>query len=395
MSKQILLLFLAVVLALLCNAALTDIDKQRSQEDKTALQYSNDGTEYNQMIQKKRLPQNLKTETFVSLSITGNAATIKTLDDENVHQISKPTLADSPAPPQLNVGAMQVDDIEHDYYNAFNLDGILDLMTGDDDGNVDFGAIGLELANNLANVIDMNEFGTMAATFGMMLSGLGAVNELQRQGNLADNGSQNLAAAAAANIVLNNGLAALLGQETHENNFNAGRSASMLDRSDQSQLYNMLAGVAGGGANAKQLSEIVNGIINPNMQRSEKNTESTSKNINDNIQQHHSIHSSMADSLATTIDSVMSNESARNVAGAVADLVGGNGSPNISSIAQAVGIRNFFRTEEKTIPDGCPSCFNCMYPGSVCAHNATCNKFTGRCDCPSGWTGEDCLQPGK
>ncbi|PIA17582.1 hypothetical protein COEREDRAFT_23594, partial [Coemansia reversa NRRL 1564] len=41
----------------------------------------------------------------------------------------------------------------------------------------------------------------------------------------------------------------------------------------------------------------------------------------------------------------------------------------------------------------CPSCFNCMYPNSVCAHNATCNKFTGRCDCPSGWTGEDCLQP--
>ncbi|KAJ1937193.1 hypothetical protein GGF37_005306, partial [Kickxella alabastrina] len=47
---------------------------------------------------------------------------------------------------------------------GFNLDDILDLMAGDENGHVNFGAIGIEIANNLANVIDMNEMGNMATT---------------------------------------------------------------------------------------------------------------------------------------------------------------------------------------------------------------------------------------
>ncbi|KAI8318860.1 hypothetical protein GQ54DRAFT_320883 [Martensiomyces pterosporus] len=99
--------------------------------------------------------------------------------------------------------------------------------------------------------------------------------------------------------------------------------------------------------------------------------------------------------IADTIGSLVNGNSSgtRNIASAVDDFLNGNDSADFEGIAQAIGIRNFFRTDEKKIPDGCPSCFNCLYPGSECGHNSTCNQFTGRCDCPSGWTGEDCLTP--
>ncbi|OAA37461.1 ABC transporter (Adp1) [Metarhizium rileyi] len=41
----------------------------------------------------------------------------------------------------------------------------------------------------------------------------------------------------------------------------------------------------------------------------------------------------------------------------------------------------------------CPPCFNCLLPSHVCAQFAGCNEFNGKCDCPAGFGGDDCLQP--
>ncbi|KAF7551327.1 hypothetical protein G7Z17_g5087 [Cylindrodendrum hubeiense] len=44
-------------------------------------------------------------------------------------------------------------------------------------------------------------------------------------------------------------------------------------------------------------------------------------------------------------------------------------------------------------PEGCPPCFNCLLPAHTCAQYAGCNEFNGKCDCPEGFGGDDCLQP--
>ncbi|KAH6885968.1 hypothetical protein B0T10DRAFT_563950 [Thelonectria olida] len=44
-------------------------------------------------------------------------------------------------------------------------------------------------------------------------------------------------------------------------------------------------------------------------------------------------------------------------------------------------------------PDGCPPCFNCLLPAHTCAQYADCNEYNGKCDCPEGFGGDDCLQP--
>ncbi|KAK7421673.1 FAD-dependent urate hydroxylase [Neonectria magnoliae] len=44
-------------------------------------------------------------------------------------------------------------------------------------------------------------------------------------------------------------------------------------------------------------------------------------------------------------------------------------------------------------PDNCPPCFNCLLPAHTCAQYAGCNEFNGKCDCPEGFGGDDCLQP--
>ncbi|KAJ2177468.1 hypothetical protein GGF45_003263, partial [Coemansia sp. RSA 551] len=136
------------------------------------------------------------------------------------------------------------DSIPNDY-GGFNIDGILDLMEGDDNGNVDFGAIGMELATNLATVIDMNEVGTMATTLGLMLAGIGASNEIQRQNGM-DSASQQV---QATNFMLNNGIAALVGQmlNNQQGELQTGAKSKMGDQngplgmSDMASLYGMLA----------------------------------------------------------------------------------------------------------------------------------------------------------
>lgn len=46
-------------------------------------------------------------------------------------------------------------------------------------------------------------------------------------------------------------------------------------------------------------------------------------------------------------------------------------------------------------PDDCPPCFNCMLPGFECLHFANCSEYDGKCNCPSGFGGNDCKQPCK
>ncbi|KAG6000847.1 hypothetical protein E4U21_004948 [Claviceps maximensis] len=41
----------------------------------------------------------------------------------------------------------------------------------------------------------------------------------------------------------------------------------------------------------------------------------------------------------------------------------------------------------------CPPCFNCLLPSHTCAQYAGCNEFNGKCDCPEGFGGDDCLKP--
>lgn len=43
----------------------------------------------------------------------------------------------------------------------------------------------------------------------------------------------------------------------------------------------------------------------------------------------------------------------------------------------------------------CPPCFNCMLPGFECLHFANCSEYDGKCNCPSGFGGDDCKQPCK
>ncbi|PFH55391.1 hypothetical protein XA68_18436 [Ophiocordyceps unilateralis] len=44
-------------------------------------------------------------------------------------------------------------------------------------------------------------------------------------------------------------------------------------------------------------------------------------------------------------------------------------------------------------PDHCPPCFNCLLPAHTCSQYASCNEYNGKCECPAGFGGDDCLEP--
>lgn len=44
-------------------------------------------------------------------------------------------------------------------------------------------------------------------------------------------------------------------------------------------------------------------------------------------------------------------------------------------------------------PKDCPPCFNCQLPAFKCAQFANCSDYDGRCKCPPGFGGDDCLKP--
>ncbi len=37
--------------------------------------------------------------------------------------------------------------------------------------------------------------------------------------------------------------------------------------------------------------------------------------------------------------------------------------------------------------------FNCLLPAFTCGQFSECNQFNGKCNCPAGFGGDDCLQP--
>ncbi|RCI11894.1 hypothetical protein L249_4200 [Ophiocordyceps polyrhachis-furcata BCC 54312] len=44
-------------------------------------------------------------------------------------------------------------------------------------------------------------------------------------------------------------------------------------------------------------------------------------------------------------------------------------------------------------PAHCPPCFNCLLPAHTCSQYASCNEYNGKCECPTGFGGDDCLEP--
>ncbi|WEW59685.1 FAD-dependent urate hydroxylase [Emydomyces testavorans] len=44
-------------------------------------------------------------------------------------------------------------------------------------------------------------------------------------------------------------------------------------------------------------------------------------------------------------------------------------------------------------PPNCPPCFNCQLDAFQCHQFAQCNKYNGKCSCPSGFGGDDCSEP--
>ncbi|KAI1372330.1 hypothetical protein F4677DRAFT_265292 [Hypoxylon crocopeplum] len=44
-------------------------------------------------------------------------------------------------------------------------------------------------------------------------------------------------------------------------------------------------------------------------------------------------------------------------------------------------------------PSDCPPCFNCLLPAYECGQYADCNEYNGKCECPAGFGGDDCLEP--
>ncbi|KAI2622383.1 hypothetical protein GGR54DRAFT_61305 [Hypoxylon sp. NC1633] len=44
-------------------------------------------------------------------------------------------------------------------------------------------------------------------------------------------------------------------------------------------------------------------------------------------------------------------------------------------------------------PTDCPPCFNCLLPAYECGQFANCNEYNGKCECPPGFGGDDCLEP--
>ncbi|KAK0655661.1 hypothetical protein B0T16DRAFT_15839 [Cercophora newfieldiana] len=44
-------------------------------------------------------------------------------------------------------------------------------------------------------------------------------------------------------------------------------------------------------------------------------------------------------------------------------------------------------------PKDCPPCFNCNLPIYSCGQFAPCSEYSGKCTCPEGFGGENCLEP--
>ncbi|KAJ2855634.1 (ABC) transporter, partial [Coemansia erecta] len=390
-----------------------DIDIGSKNTKQKPIKLVNQGTEYQIVLSQPEPNQEISAKS-PTIETDKSQSKSNYLDTSNI-------LSKSNA---LDIGNRSSPDTEYDAVvdrqqpapfgiGGFNLDNILNLMAGDNEGNVNFNAIGIELAQNIANVIDMNEVGNMATTLGLMMSGIGAANEIQRQSSGNINALENDQTA-----IINSGVSVLLQQilsspqgsadsnprQNGGNELNAAGGNGF----DTSQLVNLVASGQGNNLDAQGIANVIGNIMgssqNAQPQEVKRDTEqdnsiadkSTSVSSNEktrNSQKPSGMAVNNKSNTSTAASSASASTGVRKIASLMNDLVNGDDMSGMASIAQAIGVRNFFKTDDKKIPDGCPTCFNCLYPGSVCAHNATCNQFTGRCDCPAGWTGEDCLQP--
>ncbi|KAI9312395.1 ABC-2 type transporter [Dichotomocladium elegans] len=69
-----------------------------------------------------------------------------------------------------------------------------------------------------------------------------------------------------------------------------------------------------------------------------------------------------------------------------------------TSMSQSLGYMDFTPTALRPLDETdkcpeCPQCFNCMLPGFECLHFANCSEYSGQCNCPPGFGGDDCRQP--
>ncbi|KAJ2348544.1 hypothetical protein GGH92_002792 [Coemansia sp. RSA 2673] len=340
-----------LLLFLLSHTRPTGAITELEHNDSTAVaEYINVGTEHHILISKVDTEQVLSTSAAISDKDTSN---LMEADTAKKHPVNN------------------ANDNVTDGSAIFNLDNLLDLMAGDDNGDVDFNAIVLELTSNLGNVIDINEVGNMAATLGIMMSGMGAVAELQRQGVLdidTELGSID------ANNALNNGLAALVGQLLADQRLpgilntaagaaalngmparaprDAGGVGTNLDGLGIAQLLNDIASNGAGDANMSGLNQLVGNFASAYAQGSNSNQGDVSNisNLVGNLAS-----GAQGGNIADTIGSVIGSNGVRSITSALSDFVNGNDSANFTGIAQALGIRNFVRSDDKRVPEGCPS----------------------------------------
>ncbi|KAG9249075.1 hypothetical protein BJ878DRAFT_485421 [Calycina marina] len=71
---------------------------------------------------------------------------------------------------------------------------------------------------------------------------------------------------------------------------------------------------------------------------------------------------------------------------------------SLSSVVHSYGnysIEDMARAQNALIGvrDDCPPCFNCLLPAFTCGQYSECQQYDGKCSCPAGFGGEDCLWP--
>ncbi|KAJ1950953.1 hypothetical protein EC988_004199, partial [Linderina pennispora] len=308
--------------------------------------FENEGSEFDIVISRKEVP-----DTHPSSPLPAAPAAEPNALPLEPQKIpgSSPSAATKSSPqlsgvPKPGSAAVPSDELP---LAGFNLDGILDLMAGDDQGNVNFGAIGLEIANNLANVIDMNEVGNMATTFGIMMSGIGSMannNQRQRQDTSPNTGNRNNG--------LNGGIASLMGQII-ANNQVGGVSPAGAHRRDQN------SGQSGAAFGAGDIGNLLNGL---NVNDIISTVASGDRNININGianaiggMVNGNSDGAKGGGLNNIIGGIVNSGAAVDIADAVDNLIKGNDTSNLVGLAKAVGIQNFVNIEEKHIPEGCPS----------------------------------------
>ncbi|KAJ1935061.1 hypothetical protein FBU59_005503, partial [Linderina macrospora] len=304
--------------------------------------FENEGTEFDIVISRKEIADAQPPGPSPSMPAVEPKAPLPEPQQKPDSQSPEPKAASNAPPaagtqPRMQAASQAKQGAPADLSNepplaGFNLDGILDLMAGDDQGNVNFGAIGLEIANNLANVIDMNEVGNMATTFGIMMSGIGMANNNQRQ-------RQDLPPdTSSRNTGLNGGIASLVGQIIANNQMSVNPAAGVHRRDQTGGQTN--AGLGAGnlgnlgnllnGLNVNEiLSTVANGDGNINIHGIANAIGGMVNNPNSNN------NGAEGGGLNNVIGGIMNSGAVVDIADAVDNLIKGNDTSNLVGLARA------------------------------------------------------------